>query len=74
MKIMMTVRKKGVFYGGDDGDDYDDVDGNGGDYNVDVDEDGDDGDDDDVDKRGWAKPINCGSSSATFDPKTCQLA
>ena len=66
---MMTVRKEGVFHGGDDG-----VDGNGGDYNVDVDEDGDDADDDDVDKRGWAKPINCGSSSATSDPKTCQLA
>ena len=44
---MMTVRKEGVFHGGDDG-----VDGNGGDYNVDVDEDGDDADDDDVDKRG----------------------
>ena len=49
---MMTVRKEGVFHGGEDGDDYDDVDVNGGDYNVDVDEDGDDGDDDDVDKRG----------------------
>ena len=43
-----------------------------------VDEIGDDGadevDDDDDDKSGWAKPIKWGSSSATSDPKTCQLA